>query len=107
MAYVSHQAIFAAEQVRDPRDIEPEAIAIDLDQRRPSPCPSRQPLDQSHIAFRIGRNRHQAWIERPSVGQPRSRPRSALRRSRGHGMDEKPVRAFDRQNDRCVRRVVD
>ena len=87
------QPRLAAEQMRDPADVEPQAIrAVDLDQRRPARRPARQPLDQRRIARRIGRHRDQPGIERARIGQPRAGPRAALRRRLGHGMDHRPVR---------------
>ena len=66
--------------MRDSGDIEPQAVAIHLDQRRPAAGPFRQPLHQRRIACRIGRHRNQRRIERARIGQPRAGSRARVRR---------------------------
>ena len=99
-------AALAAEQMRDPADVEPAAHrAVDLDQRRPARRPARQPLDQRGIAGRVGGDGDQRRVERAGIGQPRAGPRAALRRRLGDGMDDRPVRALDGEDDGLVRRA--
>ena len=93
--------------MRDAADVEPQAVAPSTstsgDQRA---GPARQPLHQRRIASRIGRLGDQRRIERPRIGQPRASPRAAFGGGSGHGMDDRPVRALDGQDDRLVRRTV-
>lgn len=102
--HVFDETALAIEQVRDSADVEPEPIAIHLDQGRPAFRPAREPLHQSRIADRIGRNRDERGIERPRIGQPRTGPSAALGGGPRHGMDDWPVCALDGEDDRCVRR---
>jgi hypothetical protein len=91
--------------MRDSCDIESQTVGpIDLDQRRPSRGPLREPLDQRRIPARIGGNRDQCRVERPCVGQPRADSCAPLGSGFRHCVDDRPVRAFDGQDDRFVRR---
>ena len=97
--------LLAAEQMRDSADVEPQPVAVHLDQRRPAAGPAREPLHQRRIAGRIGGNRDQRRIERAGVGQPRTGPRAAFGGGLGDRMDDQPVRALDGEDDRRVRRI--
>jgi hypothetical protein len=63
-------------------------------------------LHQFLIASQIGRNRDQRRIERSCIGQPRASSSAASRSCLRDRMDQEAVRAFDRQDDRSVRREV-
>ena len=70
--------------------------------QRPAHFASRS--HQRRIAFGIGRNRDQRRVERARIGQPRAGPRAAFGGGFGDGMDDRPVRALDGEDDRRVRR---
>ena len=99
------EAAFSAEQVRNSSDVEPQAVVIYFHERRPAAGPARQPPDQRRIALRISGNRHQRRVERARIGQPGAGFRASCRRDLGGGMDDRPVRAFDGEDNRIVRRV--
>jgi hypothetical protein len=101
---IAHEPALAAEQVGNSADVEPQPVAIQFDQRRPSRSPFRKPLHQRRIACGISWNGDQPRIERPSVGQPRTRPCATFAGCIGDGMDHKPMRALDREDDRRLRR---
>jgi len=101
---IAYQPVFPAEQMRDAGYVEPQSIAVDLDQRRPAAGPFGEALDERGIAFGIGGNCDQAWIERAGVGQPRSGPRATLCSGLGHRINDQPVRSLDGEDDRAVRR---
>jgi hypothetical protein len=90
--------------MRDSGDVEPQPVAVDLDQRRPAAGPARKPLHQRGIAIGIGGNRDQRRVERARIGQPRPGSRAALGGGSGDGVDDRAVRAFDGEDDRRVRR---
>ncbi len=99
-----HQPGLAAEQMRDPADVEPEAVTIDLDQWRPTPRPCGEPPHQRGVAFGVGRHRDQRRVEGAGVGQPRARPRPALGGGWSDSMDDQAVRALDGEDNRRFRR---
>jgi len=104
LPHIAHQPALTPEQMRDPADVEPQPIAIHFDQRRPASGPAREPLHQRRISVWIGRNRDQRRVERARIGQPGSRPRTALGRGFGCRMNDQPVRALDGEDNRRVRR---
>ena len=101
---VADQPAFAAEQMRHSGDVEPEAIAVDLDHRRPALRPAREPLDKGAIAGWIGGHCDQCRVERPSVRQPCAGPRATLGGGFGRRVDDRAVRALEGENDGLVRR---
>ena len=89
----------------DAADIQPQPVVPSTStsgDQRPAHRASRS--TKRRIACRIGRNGEQCRIERPRIGQPRAGARAAFGRGLGDGMDHGPVRAFDGEDDRCVRR---
>jgi len=73
---------------------------VHLDQRRPAAGPAGKPLQQGQIAGRVGGNGDEGRVEGPRVGQPGAGTCAAIRRRLGDRMDDRPVRALDRQDDR-------
>ena len=100
------QPVLAAEQMRHSADVEPQPVAVDLDQRRPSSRPAREPLDERRVALGVGRNRDQRGVERARVGQPSAGPRAPLGGGFGDRMDDRPVCPLDGEDDRRFRRGV-
>jgi hypothetical protein len=69
-SYIMGETLLTAEQMRDPTDVEPETIrAINLDQRRPTLGPAREPFDKCGIGGKVGGYGNEAWMERASVSQ--------------------------------------
>ena len=102
--HIFDQPLLAAEQMCHPGHVELQPVAVHLDQRRPAGGPPREAPHQRRIPVRIGRNRHQCGVERARVGQPCAGASAAYRGGFGDGMDDRPVRAFDGEDDRIVRR---
>ena len=90
--------------MRDSGHVETQAVAVHLDQRRPAGGPACEPPHQRGIAFGIGGHRDQRRIERPRVRQPSAGSRAAFGGGLGDGMDDRPVRPLDGEDDRRVRR---
>jgi hypothetical protein len=90
--------------VRDSGNVESEPVSIDFGQGRPTTGPAGEPSYQRRIAIGVGRHRNQGRVERSRIGEPDAGLRTAFGSGLGHGMDEKPMRPLDCQNDRRVRR---
>jgi hypothetical protein len=105
-ADVANQPTLSAEQMRHPRDVEPQSVSIDLDEGRPTAGPARELPHQRGIAIGIALNGDQCRIERASIGQAGPCPRAAFRRGFRDSMDDRPMRSFDGKDDRRVRRAI-
>ena len=91
--------------MRDSGDIETQCIlAVDLNEWRPALRPFCQPLEKRGIAFGISKDGNQSRVQRAGIGQPSANPRSARRRCFRNGMDDRPVRALDGEDDGIFRR---